>query len=110
VRTLTPVASARRATKACSARSNERIEGLRRDDAWLEFVCECTLMDCASFIRMNVDDYGRLRGEPAQFVVSHGHVVNDVERVVAERPGYTIVEKIGVAATTAAALDPRAVA
>jgi hypothetical protein len=85
---------------------NERIEDLARGAVLTEFVCECAFPECAGTIRIDVDEYEELRGYPTHFAVIHGHVIEDVERVVAEHDAYTVVEKLGVGASVAAALDP----
>jgi hypothetical protein len=56
---------------------------------------------------MTLDEYEALRAEPTRFAVKPGHVLPDQERIVEERPGYAVVEKIGHAGERAAELDPR---
>src|SRR4051794_37377870 len=85
---------------------NERIDELANGAALIEFVCECAYADCADAIRINVGDYKELRAHPTHFAVIHGHILEDVERVVAEHDRYVVVEKLGVAASVAAALAP----
>jgi len=97
--------------EALFRRVNERVEELNEafepilDEA--EFFCECADMDCMEKIRMTLPEYEALRDVSTQFVVRRGHLVPDEERVVVERAGYVVVEKLGLAGERAAKLDPR---
>jgi hypothetical protein len=89
---------------------NERIRNLAeawRQDEPIEFTCECANPDCAERIFLTISDYESAREHPARFLVAPGHLDLEVERVVAERPGYWLVEKQGRAGQLAADLDPR---
>jgi hypothetical protein len=59
---------------------------------------------CAS-----ADDYEEMRRVPTHFAVAAGmdHVFPDIERIVAKRDGYFVVEKFGEAGLAAIKLDPR---
>ena len=54
-------------------------------------------------------EYEQLRSEPTQFAVvpNEEHVSLDVERIVAKRDCYWVVEKIGEAAEVVEETDPR---
>jgi hypothetical protein len=72
--------------------------------------CECADSGCIETIKIRPEHYQAVRQRPRQFVVLRGHVVADVEAVVAERDGYLVVEKLGVAGELAIQLaddDPR---
>lgn len=92
-------------------RVNERVEEVSKvfepilDDA--EFFCECAAIDCMDKIRMKLREYEALRDVSTHFAVKPGHVLPGEERVIDERAGYVIVEKIGRAGERAAELDPR---
>jgi hypothetical protein len=58
------------------------------------FVCECGELGCAEPIEMTLAEYESLRADPKRFAVKPGHEITDVERVVEEREGYFIVEKL----------------
>jgi hypothetical protein len=45
---------------------------------------------------------------PLNFAIKPGHISPEDERMVEERDGYIVVEKIGQARERAAELDPRA--
>ena len=69
-------------------------------------VCECADLACLESIEIRRLDYFAIRANPRQFVVAHGHVFPDVERVVSESDGYAVVEKVGEAGVVAEAMEP----
>lgn len=88
---------------------NERIDDLSagKTSAEVSVLCECATRECA--VKLVVTDavYEDVRGHSTWFLVLPGHEQPGVERVVARRPGYLIVEKLGEAAEQAERLDPR---
>jgi hypothetical protein len=72
-----------------------------------DFVCECADTNCTARIGLTVEEYERVRSDPTHFAVRHGHVFPEAERVVEEHVGYTVVEKLGAAATYATKISPR---
>ena len=90
---------------------NERIEEAAQRtvtlDAEVDFVCECPSLACTEGITLRLDEYRWVRSEPTRFVLVAGHEQADVERVVARRNGYVIVDKTGDAGEEAAEQDPR---
>ena len=94
-------------------RVNERIEPLNQAFTMInrlnDFVCECANESCTEMIALSVEEYESVRATPNQFFVAPDdeHVWDEVERVVARRDRYWIVEKLGYSATIAAKLDPR---
>jgi hypothetical protein len=91
---------------------NERLRD--GSDAWgpgdgvLELVCECGDEDCTKALRLTARDYEAVRSGEAQFVVAPGHELLEVEDVVAEHDGWSVVRKRGEAAEIAADSNPRA--
>lgn len=77
------------------------------DEHLYEFLCECSNIDCALRLRMTVAAYERLRSDPTQFATAPGHELPEIERVVAECDGYSIVQKHGDAAKLARREEPR---
>jgi hypothetical protein len=73
-----------------------------------EWICECADQACIEPIPMSFEEYEQIRENPVRFAVRPGHEVPELERVVEERDGYLVVEKIGVAQQVAEARDPRA--
>jgi hypothetical protein len=90
---------------------NEELEDL--NDSFSEiiplghFVCECADTGCIERVGMTIREYEELRGHSRRFVVLRGHRSPETERVVEERAGYAIVEKLGAAGDYAARFDPR---
>jgi hypothetical protein len=58
-----------------------------------DFLCECGSRECTDPIPLTLAQYEEVRGDPTRFVVAPGHVVTDVEDVVASGEGFAIVEK-----------------
>jgi hypothetical protein len=75
---------------------NERLlelaDGSR--DGPLEIVCECSLEDCTTTLAVHRDDYEAVRAHSTHFLVTSGHELLEVERVVDRRDGFTVVEKV----------------
>ena len=102
----------RRATTESLFRDvNERIaENAQRFDAGtMEFVCECADATCADRLRATLDEYEEVRADGATFLLAPGHADADIERVVADRGRFQVVEKIQAAVRHAVLrLNPRA--
>jgi hypothetical protein len=86
---------------------NERIEELTREGQWLDLVCECGNADCTEPVRLTVSDYERVRQEPTDFLVAPGHLIPEIERVVAAGAGYEVVRKLAGEGVLARTTDPR---
>src|SRR3954470_586921 len=90
---------------------NERLEDIAAAFAEIattgSFTCGCADLPCIDPIEMTIGQYEAVRREPTHFAVAPGHVFADVEDVVREHPGFVVVAKRQVAATIAAAEDPR---
>jgi hypothetical protein len=97
--------------EALFRRVNERVEEVNRAFESMfgtaDFFCECGDIECMEKIRMTIAEYEELRSEPRRFGVKPGHEDQTVERIVEERTGYIVVEKIGDAGERAEELDPR---
>lgn len=97
--------------EALFRRVNERVEEVNLAFESIlgdsDFFCECADVDCMEKIRMTLAEYEDLRSVSTHFAVKAGHVLPEEERVVDERVGYMVVEKVGHAGRRAAELDPR---
>jgi hypothetical protein len=97
--------------EALFRRVNERVEEVNQAfEAILEeadFFCECADIECMEKIEMSLREYEALRDVSTHFAVKPGHLRPEDERVVDERAGYMVVEKVGRAGERAADLDPR---
>ena len=98
-------------TEALFRDVNERIaESAGRFDAPdAEFVCECADPACAERVPATLDQYEDVRSDGTHFLLSPGHELPEVERVV-KRPHTrsVVVEKFNsIVARTVRRLDPR---
>ena len=90
---------------------NERIEvvaqsfSVATDHA--DFVCECADASCTELMQLTIAEYEALRRRSNLFAVRPGHVVPEVEEVVAEHDGYLVVRKLRGAGDLADELDRR---
>ena len=99
-------------TEALFRDVNERIaESADRFNARdAEFVCECADPACAERVPATLDQYEEVRSDATHFLLSPGHELSEVERVV-KRPNkrLVIVEKFNsIVARTVRRLNPRA--
>jgi hypothetical protein len=68
---------------------NER----ERGEALESYFCECASPECTAKVQVSVADYERVRSVPAHFILCPGHEIPDVETVVEEHDGWTVIEK-----------------
>jgi len=61
-----------------------------------EWVCECGDETCFDKVAIPLTEYRDIREHDNWFFIVPGHEIPDVERVVAERGSYDIVEKGGL--------------
>jgi hypothetical protein len=99
-------------TEALFRDVNERIaESADRFDAHeAEFVCECADPGCAERVPATLDQYEKVRSDGTHFLLTPGHELPELERVV-KRPHkrFVVVEKFNsVVARTVRRLNPRA--
>jgi|SRR5919202_2380186 hypothetical protein len=96
---------------------NERIEKLVREGEWLnsaereaesfQVLCECGNADCSEPVSIALSEYERIREKPTHFLVASGHVIPDIEEVVATGPDYQVVRKLAGEGALARKTDPR---
>ena len=55
-------------------------------------ICECSDPNCMEVLELTSPQYCRVR-EQGNFVIAHGHVTPEVERVVESCEGYDVVSK-----------------
>jgi hypothetical protein len=93
-----------RAVNERIAETAERFGGART-----EIVCECPDQTCTERVELPLEQYEEVREEPTRFLVRPGHEDESVARVVEQRRGYDVVEKVNrTAAQVARQLNPRA--
>ena len=71
------------------------------------FICECSNTTCADALELTADEYAEVRAHGARFIVTPGHELDEVERVVDGNRRFSVVEKIGEAAHVALTENPR---
>lgn len=90
---------------------NERIKQVNVGLATVEatdYLCECGDEGCTDPISLTMAEYEAVRAEPTHFAVVSGHVVPDIEQVVASTNRYSVVAKTDPdAVKVAVAEDPR---
>ncbi len=91
---------------------NERLrelgEGFSLVAEHAEFVCECGNTQCTEHVRMTLEDYEAVRADPKRFFILPGHEDLEFEKIIEERDGFVIVEKLpGGPAGIAIRDDPR---
>jgi hypothetical protein len=72
-----------------------------------EWICECADTTCTVRINATLEEYETVRASGRTFIVSPGHVLPQVERIVAENDRFTTVEKLDNGGQVAEDLDPR---
>jgi hypothetical protein len=60
---------------------------------FVPFICECGDDRCTQTVRLKLEEYEEVRGQPGRFVVVPGHEILEVERVVEAGERYEVVEK-----------------
>lgn len=58
------------------------------------FVCECGSQECLATLELSVTEYKRIRTNRTWAVVTPGHESPGVERLVSERAGFFVVERL----------------
>lgn len=98
-------------TEALFRDVNERIaESAQRFEAdSTQFVCECADASCTHRVEATLNEYEDVRSDGATFLLVPGHAHADIERVVADRGRFHIVEKVqSTVRATVLRLNPRA--
>ena len=97
-------------TEALFRDVNERIAETAEsfEAAGTEFICECADPTCTHRVAASLAEYEEVRAEPTTFLLAPGHEQHDIERVVADRGRFRVVEKVQAAVRrTVIRLDPR---
>jgi RNA:NAD 2'-phosphotransferase (TPT1/KptA family) len=78
---------------------NERIaesaDGFDADRT--EFVCECADPNCTDRVPATLAEYESVRKQSTTFLLAPGHHEPEIERVVSDRGGFQVVEKVQAA-------------
>jgi hypothetical protein len=73
------------------------------------FLCECADSSCTALIRLDLDEYRRVREDSRRFAMTPGHETNAEgwARVIDRNDRFVVAEKIGEAGEVAEELDRR---
>lgn len=81
-------------------KNTQAIEAIKRyfrkrkiTDTPLEFACECSDPTCDKHVNVSVDTYEKTHKRKDQFTIAKGHETPEIEKIVAKKPGYNVVEK-----------------
>jgi hypothetical protein len=71
---------------------NDRVAELsaNRASSPPRFICECLRVDCSATIALSLQEYAKVRSDPARFIVLAGHEDAQVQNVL-ERRGVCLV-------------------
>jgi hypothetical protein len=97
-------------TEALFRDVNERIaESAQRFEAdTTQFVCECADPNCTHRLAATLVEYEEVRADGATFMLAPGHAHDDIERVLEDRGGFHVVEKMQkTVRATVRRLNPR---
>jgi hypothetical protein len=74
---------------------NERVADLQGDfsDPDPEWVCECGDETCFEKVNVPAEDYHQIRAHGDWFVITPGHEMADIERIVRQNGEFVVVEK-----------------
>ena len=87
---------------------NELIAEMGEDAATLAYVCECSDGGCQTTIALTHVEYEEVRAHGTHFALARDHESPDLDLMVSERDGFTIVRKLpGLPARMADDSDPR---
>lgn len=90
---------------------NEQIKQVNEDTpagSVADFVCECGDPGCTDPVSLTLAEYEEVRRDATHFAVLPGHVVPDVEVVIAQNDRFAVVKKNDPqAARIAVREDPR---
>jgi hypothetical protein len=98
-------------TEALFRDVNERIaeSAQRFETDRTQFVCECGDPTCTSRVEATLGEYEDVRADGTTFLLTPGHADEEIERVVADRGRFQIVEKMQrTVRATVKRLNPRA--
>jgi hypothetical protein len=79
--------------RRANERLHERIRAVLRDERPVPFLCECADDTCMDPVHLTLDEYRRIRGRDANYLIIPGHPMIEGEDVVCENERYAVVEK-----------------
>ena len=64
----------------------------------LDFVCECSNLDCVERIELTIKDYEAIHMRQDRFIIRKNHQTPSAEKVVEQHSAYSVVEKYALQA------------
>lgn len=71
------------------------------------YYCECADLECRDRVELTKPAYERVRSNPRHFVIVSGHELPDIETVIEENDGWSVIEKPAEVADIVEGTDPR---
>lgn len=59
----------------------------------IDFYCECSSLTCQARVTLTLKQYEQFHSRNDRFVIAAGHLSPSVEKVVATKPDFLLVEK-----------------
>jgi hypothetical protein len=89
---------------------NERVEEVVQPgpNEEIDFLCECGDDNCVEKLTLTRREYERVRQDGAQFAVTPGHEIPEIENVVMQDERFLVVRKHPEESEIAHETDPRA--
>jgi hypothetical protein len=66
-------------------------------EAPIDFVCECSALDCDEHVNLSIDDYEKIHSRADRFVIYKGHSTPAIEKVIVNDDSFDTVEKYDLA-------------
>jgi hypothetical protein len=88
---------------------NERVEEVVQPgpNEEIEFLCECGDGECVAKVTLTREEYESVRSNGAQFAVTPGHEIPEIEDVVVHAERFLVVRKHPEESEIAHEADPR---
>lgn len=84
---------------------DDNLELIRKDDMLLEFMCECSDENCKERLPMKLSLFQKIHEDRKCFVIKIGHQVEEIEEIISNGPGYSVVKKNNTVAEPGTALN-----
>lgn len=59
----------------------------------IDFVCECSALDCDERVKLSINAYEKIHQRKDRFAIAKGHETPIVEKLVADKQNFGVVEK-----------------
>ena len=76
--------------------ANERManwDEIHAADARESYFCECANPECREKVSLSKADYERVRSDPLHFFIVEGHELPEIETLIEQNEGWSVIEK-----------------